>query len=108
MTATAVNDNPMSALSTVRRRRRIPTVVQLDNIASQDELQRYAEHLAFESMHCQQDCHDGDTGGLGHGVGDVVAISRTELSGIYQETGWYLTLSGGQTMSHTLRQVVLI
>ncbi len=44
----------------------------------------------------------------GHGVGDVVAISRTELSGIYQEVGWYLTLSGGQTMSHTLRQVVLI
>ena len=108
MTATAVNDNPTSALSTVRRRRRIPTVVQLDNIASQEELQRYAEHLAFESMLTSKTVTVTTLAEPGHGVGDVVAISRTELSGIYQETGWYLTLSGGQTMSHTLRQVVLI
>lgn len=108
MTATAVNDNPISALSTVRRRRRIPTIVQLDNIASQEELQRYAEHLAFESMLASKTVTVTTLAEPGHGVGDVVAISRPELSGIYQETGWYLTLSGGQTMSHTLRQVVLI
>lgn len=76
MTATAVNDNPMSALSTVRRRRRIPTVVQLDNIASQEELQRYAEHLAFESMLTSKTVTVTTLAEPGHGVGDVVAVSR--------------------------------
>ena len=50
LVATAVNDNPQSPLSTVRRGRRICQKYMVNNIADQDELQAYAEKLRNDSL----------------------------------------------------------
>ena len=106
LTATAVNDNPQSPLSTLRRGMRVVQVSKIDNIASQAALEEYAARL------CSQSALTGETVTIqtaitpGHGVGDVVGLNLGDLQGIFQETGWSVTLGAGQLMRHTLRRVL--
>ena len=109
MTATGVNDSPLSALSTVSRGRRIlATPIKLDNIASQEALQQYANNLAIKSMLATEQTVFYTMLNPVHGVGDVVALYNGELQGIYEETGWMMQLKAGGKMKHTARKVVLI
>ena len=43
----------------------------------------------------------------GHGVGDIISIDDPELAGIYEETGWSLTMAAGQMMQHTAKRTVI-
>ena len=76
MIAVAVNDNPQSPISTVRRGREIVRVSTVDNIASQAELQAYAERLRNDSL------LTGETVSVSTGlipgweVGDAVALHQ--------------------------------
>lgn len=76
MVAVAVNDNPQSPISTVRRGREIVRVYNVDNIASQAELQAYAERLRNDSL------LTGETVSISTGlipgweVGDAVAMHQ--------------------------------
>lgn len=103
----AVNDNPQSPLSVMRRGRRIMRVVQLNNIASQQELDDYAATLRNQSM------YSGETIVLstallpGYGVDDVTAVILPEVSGICKERRWQMELRVGGAMRHTLERVVL-
>ena len=108
MVATAENTNPQSALSIPRRGRRIQTVVNVNNIASQEELQAYADTLRNKSM-ITSEIITVQTGLLpGFGVNDVTAISYgDDLSAICVERGWTMTLQAGGTMTHTLEKVVV-
>lgn len=109
MTATGVNDSPLSALSTVSRGRRIlATPIKLDNIASQEALQQYANNLAIKSMLATEQTVFYTMLNPVHGVGDVVALYNGELQGIYEETGWMMQLKAGGKMKHTAKKVVLI
>ena len=109
MTATGVNDSPLSALSTVSRGRRIlATPIKLDNIASQEALQQYANNLAIKSMLATEQTVFYTMLNPVHGVGDVVALYNGELQGIYEETGWTIQLKAGGKMKHTAKKVVLI
>lgn len=74
MVAVSVNDNPQSPLSTVRRGREIVSVSTVDNIASQSELQAYADRLRNNSL-LTSEIVTLTTGLLpGWEVGDVVAL----------------------------------
>ena len=42
------------------------------------------------------------------GLSDTVALYHPEITGIYQETAWSLTMQPGASMTHTLRRSVLI
>lgn len=106
--ASAVNDSPTSPLSTVNRGVRIPTVVKLDNIASQEALQAYVDKLCSESRMTYEVVNIKTAPRTGHGVSDTVALVHDGASGIYEETGWTLSLNVGSTMSHTLRKAVLV
>mgnify|MGYP000007256082 FL=1 len=108
MTAQAVNDNPQSALSTIRRGRRILKVCQVDNIASQQALQAYANRLCQQSMLATEQVRFETLCEPGHGVGDVIALEHPGMEGVYEETAWYLTLAAGSLMSHDARKVVLV
>ena len=109
MTATGVNDSPLSALSTVSRGRRIlATPIKLNNIASQEALQQYANNLAIKSMLATEQTVFYTMLNPVHGVGDVVALYNGELQGIYEETGWMMQLKAGGKMKHTAKKVVLI
>ncbi len=107
MVAKSENTNPQSPLSIARRGRRIVKVTQVNNIASQEELQAYADRMRNESM------ITGETiilkTGLfpGFGVNDVTAVRYGDLFAVCLETAWQMSLQVGGTMTHTLEKVVI-
>lgn len=107
MMAMAENRNPQSPLSISRRGRRIVSVVNVKNIASQSALQSYANNLLSESM------IGGETVSIetslipGLGVDDPVAITAEDADGICVERSWSMQLQPGGRMTHTLERVVL-
>ena len=74
LVATAVNENPQSPLSTVRRGRRICQKYPVDNIANQAELQTYAEKLRNDSLMSGETLTITTALIPGIGVGDVVSL----------------------------------
>lgn len=106
--ASAVNDNPLSALSIIKRGRRIVQVHRVDNIASQAALDDYAQRLRSSSMLASEVATISTANVPGHGVYDTVALVHPDLDGIFQEISWHLILAPGQTMIHKLRRSILI
>lgn len=107
MVATAENANPSSKKSTFARKMRIVQVVNVDNIASQNELQAYADRLRNESLWSSKtisfvSLYDGN-----HASGDVVAISNEGLNGIYMETSVEWKLSDDAVLQHRARKAVI-
>lgn len=107
MVATAVNDNPASKKSTFKRGMRITSVERVDNIASQDELQAYADKRRNESLLATRAITFYTLNEPGHGVGDILALTHDEIGGIYLETGWSVTLQAGSLMTHSAKRTVI-
>lgn len=106
LVATAENNNVDSPLSIQRRGRRIVKTVRLNNIASQEELQRYADILISESMYSGETI-DVTTGLFpGFGVADVVALNMAGVFSICLEHSWEMQLKVGGEMKHKLERVV--
>ena len=125
MRAVAINDNPQSPLSTVRRGRSIVRVTKLDNIADQAALQAYAERQRNDSL-ITGETVTVSTGLLPDwGVDDVVALhtsprttklytpdGRVEtlaapgMDAICLSRSFDMELKAGGTMRHTLEKVV--
>jgi hypothetical protein len=107
LTATAVNDSPVSSKSTIRRGMRICQQVKVNEIADQAALDAYAKRLVTESQLSTQTVEFSTLAEAGHGVGDIIAIDHPTIGGIYEETGWSLTLRAGELMKHTAKRTVL-
>lgn len=108
MVATAVNDNPMSSLSTFRRGRRIVKTYKVDNIPSQSELQAYADTLKLNGMIASEVATISTANFPGHGVYDTVAVMHPDINGVFQEISWSLVLAPGQAMIHKLRRSIIV
>lgn len=106
MKAKAENTNPQSPLSIQRRGRRIMKVERVDNIASQAELQAYADRLRNESMIGGETIRVTTALQPGYGVADVVAIKYGDLSAICIERAYTMELAVGGKMTHELERVV--
>lgn len=107
MTATAVNDNPASRKSTFKRGMRIVTLKNVNNIASQEELQAYADRLRNESLLSTRTITFYTLAEADHGVGDILALTHDEIGGIYVELSWQLTLAAGELMAHSAKRTVI-
>ena len=107
MRAVSVNDNPQSPLSTIRRGRRISTVINVPNIADAAELQACADRARNESLVTGEKI--GITTGLlpGFGVNDVIGIDSGDLFAVAIDRAWTMTLTVGGEMQHTLEKVVI-
>lgn len=106
LTATAENNNPSSPFSVFRRGRRIVKTVQVRNIASQADLQAYADRLRNESM-LRGETIQVETALLpGYGVADVVALHYGDLSALCLDHSWSMDFQAGGSMTHTLERVV--
>ena len=107
MVATATNNNVNSPLSVQKRGRSIAKVVKLNNIASQLELQAYADNLVRESMYAGETIEI--TTGLfpGFGVADIVGLNLDGELSICVEHAWEMQLRVGGDMKHTLEKVVV-
>jgi hypothetical protein len=108
MIATARNENPQSPLSVQRRGREIVDVQQINNIASQAELQAYADWLRNKSL------LTGETLKLktglrpGFGVAQAVGVldEEDDLVAIGIEHAFTMPLVLGGQMSHTVERIV--
>lgn len=106
MVAISVNDDPGSILSTVRRGRRVSPVVRLDNIASQKELQDYADNLKLKSMQVNENITFTTAISPDHTVGDVIALYNDRIAGaIYEEYAWSIPMRYDGEMTHKARRV---
>lgn len=106
MKAISENTNPQSPLSISRRGRRIMTVKRVDNIASQEELQAYADRMRNESMIGGETIRVSTALQPGYGAADVVSITYGEISAICIERAFTMDLSVGGAMTHELERVV--
>ena len=106
MIARSENTNPQSPLSIARRGRRIVRLYQVSNIASQAELESYADRLRNESMISGETFRVLTALHPGHGVNDVVAFHHGDTTAICIETAWAMSLGAGGSMTHTLEKVV--
>ena len=106
MIAVSVNDIPTSRISTVNIGRVQAPIEKLDDIANQEELQKYVDNLRFQSM-CSTETISFRTALNQHQVRDIVSIHHPQASGIYQETQWKMTLSFDGEMTHNAQRVVI-
>lgn len=107
MVARAVNNNLQSPLSVARRGRRIVKVVNVDNIASQTELQAYADRLCSESLFTGETITVKTALLPGYGVGDITALHYDDLTAICIERAWTMEIRPGGSMTHKLERVVV-
>lgn len=102
--ARAENTNAASPLSINRRGKRIVKVIKVDNIASQDALNDYAQ------IQCTEQMFTGNTIEISTaiipdcGVNDVVALVYPNLDGLCIEESYEIELCTGGEMRHTLKQ----
>lgn len=107
MVATAENTAIQSPLSIQRRGRRIVQVTRVNNIATQQELQAYADRQLTDSL-VSGETIQVSTGLLpGFGVGEVTALQYGDVFAICREKAWTMQLQPGGTMTHTLERQVL-
>lgn len=108
MRAVSVNDRPDSPFSVINLGRRVVAYERLDNIASQAELQAYADNKRFKSMQTTQTrtFYTGPSGS--HAVFDIVELVRDGTSSLYEETSWQLELEPPYKMTHTGKKVVYL
>lgn len=107
MVARAENTNPQSPLSIPRRGRRIVSVINVDNISSQEELQAYANRLVYESITTGEQIQVETALLPGYGVSDVIALHYGDIVALTVEHSWSMSLDTGGRMIHTLEKVVL-
>ena len=107
MVAVAENTALQSPLSIRRRGRRIVQVTRVNNIATQQELQAYADRQLTDSLISGEKIQV--TTGLlpGYGVGEVTAIQYGDLFAICREVAWTMELQVGGNMTHILERQVL-
>ena len=107
MVATASNNSPQSPLSITSRGRRIAQVTQVNNIASQEELQAMADRQLTDSL-ISGETIQVTTGLLpGFGVGEITALQYGDVFAVCRERAWQMNLQPGGTMTHTLERQVL-
>ncbi len=106
--AIAENDDPASPLSTTRRGRVPMPVINLDNIASQEDLQVYVDKIRNQSI-TSTETVEFTTAVTYHGVGDYFYLNHHNAKGIWKETEWTMEMGPGGMMSHTaIREVMML
>ncbi len=108
MTATSENNSPSSALSIMRRQRRIPRVFKVNNIASQSALQEYVDNLRNDSMLSTETVEFYTAINPIHSVHDVLVLQHPDIEGIFYETGWSMSVKAGEKMTHRVKRVMYV
>lgn len=101
-----VNDNPVSVLSTVRRGRKIVSVLKPENIASQADLDQYVRRAAFESSQVYEQVAFSSALMPVHGNGELLGMKHPDINGTYEEIGWEMELSADGQMNHSIRRLM--
>ena len=106
ITATAENNDLNSPISIPRRGRKIYSINQVDEVASQEVLQAIADQAVKRSM-LRTESISVKTGILPEfGVNEVVALHINGEMSTCIERGWTMQMAPGGTMTHKMERVV--
>lgn len=100
-----VNDNPLSTTSTAYTGQSKIKVLQIDNIATQEDLENAVKKQAFSDMQGIETIEFSTAIVADHGANDVVALDLKQFGGIVEETAWEIDFDAG-TMTHTGKKAV--
>ena len=103
LTSVVENDTEDNPYSTVYRPR-VLSVVKVDNIASQAALDDYVYSLLIKSLLSDETVSFETMLNPEHTCNDILALGNGELSGVFAETGWTMTLDYTARMTHTARR----
>ena len=103
-TATAVNDDPNSPISTVHLGRIMASLLRLDNAASPAALQSYVEKIRDEHLLSVQTLRFA-TAPRAHEPFETLALEHPSLEAICRQSRWTLR---GSTMTHEGKRVMYL
>lgn len=106
LTAIARNENDHSPLSIQRRGREIVYYENVNNVASQEALQTYADRLLFISMMSGETMSVTTSLFPDWGIGDIVSLHYLDVHALCVSHSWNMTLAAGGTMTHDLEKIV--
>lgn len=107
MVAVAENNDPASPISTVNIKRRILANISVDNIANQAELQNKADLMMFDSLLPTETVTIKTGPYPRHSCYNIVALQKDDISGIFEEKSWSLTLGDVGEMTHVIKRVLV-
>lgn len=110
LTSVYTNTNPNSITSTVNRGRTIVDFRQIDDIASQSDLDNYTQRIAYNASQVYGHITFKTAIMPFHSFSDILQIKYSPLNILdkYQETSWTIPLETGAQMEHVARRVVQI
>lgn len=100
------NDNPTNDFSTVKRGFEIIDNKMVDNVASQLELDNLTRKAAFKANQVEQEVIFSTLNMPHHSVNDILELRHDEVSGIFVEKSYTITLKAGALMEHTVERLV--
>ncbi len=105
LTSVIENDSEDNPYSTAYRPR-VLSVTKVDNIASQTALDNFAFNLMAKSLLSDETVTFETMLNPEHTVNDILALGNGDLSGVFSEIGWTMTLDANAAMTHTARRTV--
>lgn len=106
LTAVSRNENDHSPLSIHRRGREIVYYENVNNVASQDALQAYADRLLFISLMSGESLSVTTSLLPDWGIGDIVSLHYLDIHALCVSHSWNMTLAAGGAMTHELEKIV--
>lgn len=107
MVAVAENNSESSPFSIQNMGMRILQNEEVDNVPSQEALQLRADMIRDKSLEMTEEITFYTALAPVHNPRDTVAIDVGGVSGIFEETGWKISMSAGDDMEHTARRVIV-
>lgn len=106
LVATAVNEDPNSQFSTVSLGARILHLERVDNVPDLKTLQERADNLRIKSLQTTQEVEFVTAPMPEHETYDTVALDNGNITGIYTETEWRITMDASGLMTHKGKRVI--
>ena len=103
-----VNDDPASPLSTVRRGRKIVQKFSPNDIASQEDLEKYVRRQAYLAGQIYETVQISTALMPIHTDTEIPWLDHPAAAGAYEEIGWEMPLSAGGKMTHEARKVMIV
>jgi len=108
LTYKAENNSASSEMSIRNRGYKLTKIYELDDIASQDELEKYIDNELLSSMQVLETVTFTTAIEGNHGIKDDVQIDNDTIQGMFIEKSWEIALGTNGTMTHTCDRKVFL
>lgn len=104
-----VNNDPNSIISTVNRGYNVVKTISLWSSATAQNLKDYVDRVAFDAMQATETVTFSTAAEGGHEPSSAVQIDTEEVSGLFVEKAWSMSISSGSfEMQHVAERKVFV